>query len=231
MTGFRFGISLFVGWTWFQSDASYRPWPLVGFLFLYTLTLLLVWRFLQATDTLRALQIVAFAIDILMATLILIQFSPTWQTGAPALLPVIAFEGWAYWGPMGALAGWLVSLVMLIGTRFYQVVTHGQSFPLELMGFWAVTISMIIALPVVITRLRRAAVALPVASSTAVDLLTPREQEIYGLLRQDFSVSEIAAHCYIEPGTVKAHIHSIYRKLGIQRRADLRNTLPQGPSE
>lgn len=219
--GFRLGVSLFVGLTWWGSSASYRPWPMVGFLFLYTMTLLVVWRFRPAPATLHALQVVAFALDILAAILVLIQFSPTWQTGAPALLPVIAFEGWGYWGPMGALSGWLVSLVMLIGARFYQVVTHGQSFPLALMAFWTVTISLIIALPVVVSWLRIEVTALPAESLPLMDLLTPREQEIYGLLRQNYTALQIAAQCHIEPGTVKSHIHSIYRKLGIQRRSDI----------
>jgi DNA-binding NarL/FixJ family response regulator len=52
-------------------------------------------------------------------------------------------------------------------------------------------------------------------------LLTPRETEVYGLLRTGLSNREIASLLYIEESTVKAHAHRIYDKLGVRSRSAL----------
>jgi DNA-binding NarL/FixJ family response regulator len=48
--------------------------------------------------------------------------------------------------------------------------------------------------------------------------LTPREQEVLELLGQNLSNQEIAEQLSIETGTVKLHVHSILRKLGVESR-------------
>jgi DNA-binding response OmpR family regulator len=59
-----------------------------------------------------------------------------------------------------------------------------------------------------------AAVAGPVASS-----LTPREQEVLGLLAEGLEQDEIANRLFITPKTVAKHLERILGKLGVQPRA------------
>jgi DNA-binding NarL/FixJ family response regulator len=59
-----------------------------------------------------------------------------------------------------------------------------------------------------------AAVAGPVASS-----LTPREQEVLGLLAEGLEQDEIANRLFITPKTVAKHIEHILGKLGVHSRA------------
>ena len=49
-------------------------------------------------------------------------------------------------------------------------------------------------------------------------LLSPRESEVYGLLRGGLTNRQIGALLFIEESTVKAHAHRIYDKLGIRSR-------------
>lgn len=51
--------------------------------------------------------------------------------------------------------------------------------------------------------------------------LTDRETEVMTLCVQGLSNSEIAARLYLGEGTVKTHLHSVYRKLGIKSRREL----------
>lgn len=50
------------------------------------------------------------------------------------------------------------------------------------------------------------------------DELTPREREVLDLLARGLSNQEIADELFIEVGTVKNHVHSIFRKLDISER-------------
>jgi ATP/maltotriose-dependent transcriptional regulator MalT len=52
-------------------------------------------------------------------------------------------------------------------------------------------------------------------------LLSPREREVYELLRAGLSNREIAKLLFIEPSTVKVHAHKIYDKLGVRSRTAL----------
>lgn len=52
-------------------------------------------------------------------------------------------------------------------------------------------------------------------------LLTPREIEVVGMVAKGLSNKEIGAKLFIAEGTVKIHLHNIYEKLGIGRRAEL----------
>jgi two-component system nitrate/nitrite response regulator NarL len=49
--------------------------------------------------------------------------------------------------------------------------------------------------------------------------LTPREQEVLGLVAEGESAPDIAARLYIETSTVKTHLQNIYEKLGVSERA------------
>lgn len=63
--------------------------------------------------------------------------------------------------------------------------------------------------------------AVRLADGIALRGLTGREAEIVSALRCGLQNKEIAARLGISPGTVKVHLHSIYRKLGIERRSEL----------
>lgn len=57
-------------------------------------------------------------------------------------------------------------------------------------------------------------------------VLTPRESEVLGCLRTTMTAEEIAAHLGVAYPTVKTHIRSVYRKLGVTtRREAVRSTL------
>jgi DNA-binding NarL/FixJ family response regulator len=51
--------------------------------------------------------------------------------------------------------------------------------------------------------------------------LTPREREVFELLRQGLSNRQIARLLFIEESTVKVHTHHIYDKLGTRSRTAL----------
>jgi LuxR family maltose regulon positive regulatory protein len=51
-----------------------------------------------------------------------------------------------------------------------------------------------------------------------VESLTSRELEILQLVAKQLSNKEIAAQLFIAPGTVRQHLHRIYRKLGVNSR-------------
>jgi DNA-binding NarL/FixJ family response regulator len=52
-------------------------------------------------------------------------------------------------------------------------------------------------------------------------ILTPREIEIVRMVAKGRSNREIGASLLITEGTVKIHLHNVYKKLGIDNRVDL----------
>lgn len=50
--------------------------------------------------------------------------------------------------------------------------------------------------------------------------LTARQAEILALIERGLSNKEIARELFIEPATVKNHVHAIFEKLQVHRRAD-----------
>jgi LuxR family transcriptional regulator, maltose regulon positive regulatory protein len=74
-----------------------------------------------------------------------------------------------------------------------------------------------------IDRLRRAAVPSSRALSPAEDpvaSLTGRERDVLRLLAGRLTVREIAGELYVSPNTLKFHLKTIYRKLGVGSRAE-----------
>ena len=69
--------------------------------------------------------------------------------------------------------------------------------------------------------LQRIAVRAEWQQPTGRDRLTAREQEIVGLLARGWTNREIAVALFIEPATVKNHVHHILEKLRVRRRADV----------
>lgn len=56
------------------------------------------------------------------------------------------------------------------------------------------------------------------ARSNSLELLTPREQELFQYLRTAMTTQEIADDLHLSLNTVKTHFRSIYRKLGVTNR-------------
>ena len=52
-------------------------------------------------------------------------------------------------------------------------------------------------------------------------MLTKREAEIAGLVSQGLANKAVAGQLGVREGTVKIHLHSIYRKLRVSNRAGL----------
>jgi LuxR family transcriptional regulator, maltose regulon positive regulatory protein len=50
--------------------------------------------------------------------------------------------------------------------------------------------------------------------------LTEREFAVLRLLVGELSTSQIAQNLYVSPSTVRTHVKSIYRKLGVSSRKD-----------
>jgi DNA-binding NarL/FixJ family response regulator len=69
-----------------------------------------------------------------------------------------------------------------------------------------------------ITRLRRLSPNGPHGRSN--DELTPREAEVLDLLARGLSNKEIAQQLWVQPQTVKNHVHNVLVKLGVTCRAD-----------
>ena len=51
--------------------------------------------------------------------------------------------------------------------------------------------------------------------------LTRREEDVLRLLVEGGTAPQIAEELVVSPNTVKTHVRNLYRKLGINRRADL----------
>lgn len=60
--------------------------------------------------------------------------------------------------------------------------------------------------------------------------LTEREAEIVALIARGKSNAEIAQEAFISEGTVKVHLHHIYRKMGIHTRKELRALIEEKPT-
>lgn len=55
-------------------------------------------------------------------------------------------------------------------------------------------------------------------ASDHISCLTPRERDILALLAEGDSSKQIAARLGLTPGTVRAYLHTIYEKLGVENR-------------
>jgi DNA-binding CsgD family transcriptional regulator len=54
-----------------------------------------------------------------------------------------------------------------------------------------------------------------------VDLLTPRERELYLLLLEGLTLKESAERLSVKYSTANTHMTGVYRKLGVSSRAEL----------
>lgn len=67
-----------------------------------------------------------------------------------------------------------------------------------------------------------------VAAAAERYALTEREREILGLLYEGCTNQEIAERAFISEGTVKTHVHSIFRKTGSANRVQLLRAISDG---
>jgi DNA-binding NarL/FixJ family response regulator len=56
------------------------------------------------------------------------------------------------------------------------------------------------------------------------EVLSPSELKVALLVARGLTNKEVARELGLGEGTVKAHLHNIFRKLSIQKRRDLRNS-------
>jgi len=56
----------------------------------------------------------------------------------------------------------------------------------------------------------------------ALEVLTPREKEVFFLASRGLKNSEIAAELYLSEKTIKTHLRNIYNKLNLASKAELR---------
>lgn len=61
--------------------------------------------------------------------------------------------------------------------------------------------------------------ARPSASSSDLELLTEREREVLGLICEGRSDAEMSQMLRLSPNTVRNHIASLFRKIGVNRRS------------
>lgn len=57
--------------------------------------------------------------------------------------------------------------------------------------------------------------------------LTPRELEIGRLVSNGLSNKEVARQLNLSEGTIKIHLHNVYRKLGVKNRTALARMLAE----
>jgi len=62
--------------------------------------------------------------------------------------------------------------------------------------------------------------ALMTRSTSAADLLTPREREVLSLVAEGMPNRAIALRLDITEGTVKAHLTNVYQRIGVLDRAE-----------
>lgn len=56
--------------------------------------------------------------------------------------------------------------------------------------------------------------------ASEMEVLTPREREVLGLLAKGYLYKEIADQLHVSFSTVRAHLHQVYEKLHVQSRTE-----------
>lgn len=77
----------------------------------------------------------------------LIVFFSTPYSFAPALLPVLAYEGEAYWPRVGGNLGSVAIVIIGVVVLWVRAWTHQPTFSLVSTIFWATTIGILIVFP------------------------------------------------------------------------------------
>jgi DNA-binding CsgD family transcriptional regulator len=125
----------------------------------------------------------------------------------------------------------VVSLVEILHCELFPVLKYlPLPIPLSPLGYFILNLIFMIF---IVQRLFLAPAALIIhmldAESYSVLVeqykITDREKEIIGLLINGYQNKDICQKLYISESTVKTHIKNIYKKLGIQNRVQLVNSL------
>jgi DNA-binding NarL/FixJ family response regulator len=69
------------------------------------------------------------------------------------------------------------------------------------------------------------------SKASSVEDLSPRQREILGLVAEDLSNAEIAGHLYLSESTVKQHLRTAYKLLGVHTRAEAAKMLKSRPRD
>jgi DNA-binding NarL/FixJ family response regulator len=56
--------------------------------------------------------------------------------------------------------------------------------------------------------------------ANSIEQLTPRQKEVAGLLRKGYSYRQISENLSISLYTVRAHLHSVYKRLQVKSRGE-----------
>ncbi len=152
---YRFVLAILIAWVVMEAPHYHVSlsigWPLVAFLLVYNAILWILWRVVDFVTYGTLLSVIAMALDTLLAALILLQFAFPANTDSPVLLPLLAFEGWAYWNWVGGLLVTMATELLLLGTWFYQKAIGHAAFSPALLVFWAAVLLIIGLVPVSIS--------------------------------------------------------------------------------
>ncbi|XVV16701.1 response regulator transcription factor [Actinoplanes sp. CA-131856] len=116
-------------------------------------------------------------------------------------------------GAMAAiLAGCFVWTMIVVGLSFAMVEKGAAQW-------WVIPLFGAAMPAIAVLAVRRVPVAVPPKPAPEpTELLSPRELEVLRHLAAGHSNSEIAKALFLAPGTVKAHLNHIFRKLGATSR-------------
>ncbi len=248
----RLVLAAVIAWVVWEAPAYHVPlpvgWPLVIFLTVYDLILLVTARLVSFARWGTVFSLFSLGLDVLITALILLEFAYPANTDAPVFLPLLAFEGWAYWDWVGGIFALLSGECLLLVTWLYQRTIGHAAFSPALLIFWIVSTLIVGIIPPAVTVLQNKRWPAPAIAGTQPDHppeisqqetaasaespaeresprvaipLTQREKEVYTLLKQGNTLDQIAHECTIEYGTVKTHVKSIYKKYGVKSRQEL----------
>ncbi len=129
----------------------------------------------------------------------------------------------------------ILFLMLACGTLFGSLLKDNGSYGFAQLVVAAFVCTYLLAIPlmggsrqskkVVITSLDEAGRARRCAELGQMYQLTPKETEVMDLMVQGLSFSEMAAHLVVSENTVRTHAKSIYRKLGIHSKPELRKMI------
>ena len=178
----------------------------------------------RSINSQRVLGFTATLIDSFIALLVILVSPAALDPSIYAILILVAAEAAVRYAP---LKGFLLSLILSAGLAMIMSIRQSHeeagSFNWGLLLFWG---SLIVGIGLVFGTIIREIYrqrAIPqsvkqMVSSADMELLTPREVDVYKLISNGYSNQQIADELVIEIKTVKNHINSMYSKLNMDNR-------------
>lgn len=119
----------------------------------------------------------AVFVDFAVAEVILVEYSRHLTSFSWVLLPVLAYEAWAYWGGQGLITGTLITVLMMLTDGWLaRTVWHHPISTLHL-AFWVVFLIVMAIVPIGISALPSDTWENPTDPETLpLKKLTPRER-------------------------------------------------------